>query len=285
MYKGTLLGPSGDRYNPGPKTGGGRLKGERRQSDLLVDGSSPPGRLFPNGSEGIAQNPKAVPTLDRRRIWSIFGRDCRPESAPRSTRRRKERRRRNEARDKPNSWLNFYHKLSKDVIICKLELVMGMNPEQRFRIRFALIAIILATLPCYCTGLFVAVVARRQASLPTLTLTPSPTQSMTISPTITATWTPFPTLSPTPTRPTLTPTQTATLFLTPTPTFTLPASNTPTLTPTFTFTATFPPPPPSPTWTATATATQMTLPTTTTASPSPTPSPTSGTPPSPYPDS
>ncbi len=150
-----------------------------------------------------------------------------------------------------------------------------------------LIAIILATIPCYCLG-FIALSLRTSTGRPTpsptftaeLTLAPTetphgvggtsvprtleptptqwypptftPTPSPTLTPTPTETPSPTPTETATPTEtPTLTPTMTATPTATPTPTAT--STETPTLTPTMTITPTA-----TPTLTPTPTATLTT---------------------------
>ena len=84
---------------------------------------------------------------------------------------------------------------------------MGMDPDSRFRTRFVLIAIILATLPCYCAGLVVVRVARNQSPrTPTPTATISPTWTMTSVFTPTPSQTPLPMPTNTPETPTSTPT-------------------------------------------------------------------------------
>jgi hypothetical protein len=135
-------------------------------------------------------------------------------------------------------------------------LTFTMN--SRVRIRYILVIIILATLPCYCAGLLVVQLVNRSPVQPT----PAPTAPAFL----TATWTLFalPTFSLTPTftlatltptftgsvTPTLTPfftpTSTQTLTLTSVPTDTPYPTPTDTLTPTLTETPTetHPPPPP-----------------------------------------
>ncbi len=121
---------------------------------------------------------------------------------------------------------------------------MNLPPDNRFRIRYILIAIILATLPCYCAGLFMVNQARTIAARPTATITltpsqpPSPTQTGTLPPTAsntptlaatTATQTPSQTPSPTGTA-TTTPTATETPTPSPSPSptdTTVPPSDTP----------------------------------------------------------
>ncbi|NLG70947.1 MAG: hypothetical protein GX495_02725, partial [Chloroflexi bacterium] len=84
---------------------------------------------------------------------------------------------------------------------------MSLDPETRFRIRYILVAIILATLPCYCAGLFLVNQVQQRAALPDQTATP------TFTLTATFTVTPSPSLAPTLTE-TPTPTLTATLTAT-----------------------------------------------------------------------
>jgi len=102
---------------------------------------------------------------------------------------------------------------------------MTETSEVRARRRLVLIAITLATIPCYCIG-FVA-----------LALVPSVSQ---LTPTVTETYTPGLTATGTLALPTISGTPiifTETITNTPTPTAT--STSTPTLTPTFTATNTF----------------------------------------------
>lgn len=139
------------------------------------------------------------------------------------------------------------------------EWYTNLEPRRR-TIYGLLVAIIVATIPCYCLGGW----ALTQDFYLAPTLTPPPTA------TVPATWTPLPppteTATPTPTEtPTLLPTETATPTPTETPT-SLP-TQTATLTPTAEITAT-------PTSTATPTPTTIATPTGTSTS-TPTATPTS----------
>lgn len=133
--------------------------------------------------------------------------------------------------------------------------MIGMN-EGRTRVRYFLLLIIIATLPCYCIGFVALRLAPNpdQRATPTLlqlitrtptpggptavvTFGPIPTQGtqITVLPslTLTASWTPSATPSPTvTTSPTPTITPTSTLTPTVTRTLTPPPSLTPTFTPT-----------------------------------------------------
>ncbi len=62
-----------------------------------------------------------------------------------------------------------------------------MRQEQRFRLRIIFVVIILATLPCYCSGLLLVRLARGGSAQPTETPSPSPS------------WTPLPSVTPIPT--------------------------------------------------------------------------------------
>src|SRR5512146_1833625 len=103
-----------------------------------------------------------------------------------------------------------------------------LEPENPLaRRRLILIAIVLATIPCYCLGGIALMLAPQPGSVtPTATPTdtPTPTATGTTTPTITSSPSPTGTVSPTPTI-TLTPTVTNTPFVPPTFTFT--ASPTP----------------------------------------------------------
>ncbi len=127
------------------------------------------------------------------------------------------------------------------------EIPMGQTPDSRLRIRILLIGVILATLPCYCTGYVAARLAQVQASLPTATITPLPSMTFPVA----ASPVQYPTATPEPQLPSATPTWTATPspFPTrtaiPTLTFTLQPSATSTLPPSPTPTFTWTPPPPS----------------------------------------
>ena len=103
--------------------------------------------------------------------------------------------------------------LPRGVIIYALGPEMGKTSASRLRLRFILIAIILASIPCYCAGLAMVRIARRRAALPTFT----PTSTATASLTFTATWTLTSTASTTPRTPTLTSSATVTLTPTATP--------------------------------------------------------------------
>ena len=115
------------------------------------------------------------------------------------------------------------------------------DPGARWRIRQTLVAIILATLPCYCIGLFAANMAPNRGIIPTFTLTPTFTQTATATETTTPqptetgepTATETPTLIPTETETQLPPTETATDTQEPSATFTdAPPTATDTLIPT-----------------------------------------------------
>jgi hypothetical protein len=115
---------------------------------------------------------------------------------------------------------------------------MQIDPELRFRIRFFLVAAILASLPCYCLGFTMAQLARSQETEQTPTnsgaatltpgLTSTPTSLIQVTPTPTVPR-PSPTVNPTLTQ-TLTPSSTPTMFSTFTPTFTIPPPESPTAT-------------------------------------------------------
>lgn len=94
---------------------------------------------------------------------------------------------------------------------------------KRIRLRYILIIITLATLPCYCAGL----IAVRAAGDRTPTPTPTETPTVTPSPTITPSPTDIPTITMTIT-PTDTPTHTETASPTPTETASPTATETPT---------------------------------------------------------
>lgn len=102
---------------------------------------------------------------------------------------------------------------------------MSMNPDSRFRIRFTLFAVILATLPCYCAGLVMVRLAQRPAAIPTTE--PAPTQSEAV---VLPSDTPAPVL-PSPTNPP-TAEPAATVTVTPTPSPEPTWTETPTLEPT-----------------------------------------------------
>ncbi len=151
----------------------------------------------------------------------------------------------------------------------------SLEPRQR-TIYGLLIAIIMATVPCYCLGGWALSQDFRLIPTPTATFTPTATYTV-VPPTATATATSTPTatLPPTPTEepsPTITPTPTATETATPTetatqtatPTATATTTPTPTLTGTATATVT-------PTATPTGTSTATLTPTNTTAPPTATP--------------
>jgi hypothetical protein len=140
------------------------------------------------------------------------------------------------------------------VIIYPIGILMNHTLDARFRVRLILIGIVLATLPCYCTGLVMVQLERVQAGLPTATQSPtvttsstasaSPTQVLTTTATI---WTPTMTATVTVWTPTVTATGTQTLTPTNTllPTQTATAAPTQTAMPTMvppTFTPTLPPP-------------------------------------------
>lgn len=111
---------------------------------------------------------------------------------------------------------------------------MNDTSDSRLRIRFVLIAIILATFPCYCAGLALVQLAGQGTPTPAATYTPAwmkpvtPTLPLLVFPTSTPpllppTLTLPPTGTPTSTStPTSTPTWTPTPTDTPLPTFTLP---------------------------------------------------------------
>ena len=159
------------------------------------------------------------------------------------------------------------------------------NPEPRQRTIYGLlIAIILATVPCYCLGGWALSQDFRLIPTPTATFTPTATYTP-VPPTATPrpTSTPTATLSPTPTQepsPTITPTPTSTETATPTATITETATPTATITETATPTATTSPTPTltgtatatvTPTGTSTGTPTATVTPTGTTAPPTATP--------------
>jgi hypothetical protein len=87
---------------------------------------------------------------------------------------------------------------------------MLTDPSARRRLRLTLIAISLATIPCYCVGLFAASLAPERGALPPATLTFTPTISATA--TASATFPASPTASASP--------------------FVAPGTDTPTITPT-----------------------------------------------------
>ena len=99
---------------------------------------------------------------------------------------------------------------------------MPSNPNSRRQIRLVLISIVLATIPCYCLGLFAASLAPDRG----LSLTGTPTSTVTTTPTLTMTLFPSLTLSASAPAATGTPTLSATPTLTPTPTQTPIASPT-----------------------------------------------------------
>jgi hypothetical protein len=115
---------------------------------------------------------------------------------------------------------------------------MNNNPDSRFRIRFFLLALILATIPCYCSGLALVQLVDQEVTRSTPTppwLTTQMLTALAASPTASPTLfipSPFPTSTPTLTA-VNTPTATATLVPIPT--------NTPVPSPTVTPTWTLPP--------------------------------------------
>jgi hypothetical protein len=138
-------------------------------------------------------------------------------------------------------------------------IFMNDNRESRFRLRFVLITIILATVPCYCTGLALVRFAGGPKPAPP-TSTPLWVQPATLTAEaatalvpsftpifVTATfytppapsWTPTDTNTPPPA--TLTPTPTTTPSPTPYPSDTPTPTPSETLPPTVTFTSTQPP--------------------------------------------
>jgi len=160
------------------------------------------------------------------------------------------------------------------------QLMMDYNPRNMFqsdmpntRRRMTILAVIIATIPCYCVGFIALSIAPNTRITPTPTVTLSASE---ISPTVSATTAVFtttitPTFTITSTS-TVTVTPTATVSFTPFPpiTFSPTFTNTPTHTATFTVTNTFTPSAtftitPSPTFTPTVTNTPT---------PSTTPSPT-----------
>src|SRR5512137_310684 len=100
---------------------------------------------------------------------------------------------------------------------------MTSDPFARSRLRKVLVVVILATIPCYCTGLVAVLLAPgnliRSPGTPTPSLTWTPL--VTLTPTINFTTLPFVTITISPT-----PTTTTTGTVTPTPTIT----QTPTIT-------------------------------------------------------
>ena len=85
-----------------------------------------------------------------------------------------------------------------------------MDLPSRKRLRSIFITVILATLPCYCTGLAMVGLEQLQASQPISTPTPpSQTQLPTLTRIPSLTAPPSATASPTTELPTLTPTLTA----------------------------------------------------------------------------
>ena len=124
-----------------------------------------------------------------------------------------------------------------------------MEKEQRYRLRVILALILLATLPCYCTGYLLVRVEEGLASRPSATPSLPPTSTQIPSATALPSWTPVSSLTNTPITPTATPSLTPTVFHTWTPSSTPPPSATATPTnteiPSPTFTATFTSPPPS----------------------------------------
>jgi len=109
---------------------------------------------------------------------------------------------------------------------------MNFTSDGRLRVRYILITIILATLPCYCIGLVLVGTAGTREDQITNTPSTSPTRTATISLTVPPTRTLHPTVSKTLQTSTLTPTGTATPTSSPTATFsdTSTATATPTLT-------------------------------------------------------
>ena len=71
---------------------------------------------------------------------------------------------------------------------------MLTDPSARRRLRLTLIAISLATIPCYCVGLFAASLAPKRGVLPPATFTSTPTITFTPTASATATLTPRPLL-------------------------------------------------------------------------------------------
>ncbi|MBE0411142.1 MAG: hypothetical protein IBX69_15580, partial [Anaerolineales bacterium] len=74
---------------------------------------------------------------------------------------------------------------------------MHRDPAKRTRLRYILIAITLATLPCYCVGLIAVRAAGERTPIPTSTETPTVTSTPTITASPTDTTTITPTLTPT----------------------------------------------------------------------------------------
>ena len=126
---------------------------------------------------------------------------------------------------------------------------MTSDPFARSRLRKVLVAVILATIPCYCAGLVAVLLApgRPGQTSITPTLVSSWTPVVFVTRTPTTSYTPLlPTISATPSQtPTVTTTATTTntSTITPTPTIsTTPTpTNTPFLPPTFTSTQSLPP--------------------------------------------
>jgi hypothetical protein len=153
----------------------------------------------------------------------------------------------------------------------------NLEPRQR-TIYGLLIAIIFATVPCYCLGGWALSQDFRLIPTPTATFTPTATHTA-VPPTATSTATATATLPPTPTEepsPTITPTPTATETETPTATATETATATATTTPTPTVTGTATATV-TPTGTPTGTPTATSTPTGTTAPPTAPPTETSTT--------
>jgi hypothetical protein len=125
---------------------------------------------------------------------------------------------------------------------------MTSDPFARNRLRKVLVVVILATIPCYCTGLVAVLLAPGNLIRSPGTPTPSYTWTplVTLTPTINFTSLPFVTITSGPTSTTTsTGTATSTPTITPTPSITATPSpsNTPFMPPTFTktpyYTATF----------------------------------------------
>jgi len=181
-----------------------------------------------------------APVEDRQRRSSRFRPPLRSGFAGRSARRRRAPHHPGGGKGRSRSCLcfttNLRNLLSPCDILCLVlssttGQVIGMHREQRFRLRLTFIAIILATLPCYCVGWVMVQIAETQVTNPDQLLTASPTRSAT------ATSTPKPTHTERPTKTLLPPTLTRTATHTPTEfmTWTPPPSSTPTYT--------LPPPP------------------------------------------
>ena len=109
---------------------------------------------------------------------------------------------------------------------------MNFTSDGRLRVRYILITVILATLPCYCVGLVLVGTAGTRENQITHTPSTSPTRVTTISLTVPPTRTLNPTVSKTLQTYTLTPTGTVTPTSSPTVTFT--GTSTSTATPTLT---------------------------------------------------